>query len=141
MSMLDTLEQMQVKSWLNQARPESEIAQLETSVKRLRDYQAKAGLKLDGVERYAGLVAEYVGELQARADAVAAVIESVPDERQCGVLTNRYLNGWTWEQIAEQMSYCTVNLHRIHRTALSSVKVILEAQDEAAAPMKERKDC
>ena len=59
---MDTLEQMQVKAWLNQARPETEVRQLTNSVERLRGYQAKAAAmgrdaSGDGVERYAALVA------------------------------------------------------------------------------------
>lgn len=135
---MDTLEQMQVKAFLNQARPETEIAQLENSVERLRGYQAKAaamGRNASGedVERYAALVAGYVSELEAHAAEVRAVIEQVSDERERAVLVHRYLNGETWEAIADTMCYCTVNLHRIHRHALESVRDILDR--------KERKDC
>ena len=129
---MDTLEQMQVKAFLNQARPETEIAQLTTSVKRLRGYLDIArsmgrNASGDGVERYAALIQEYVGELEAHAAEVRAVIEQASGEQEKAVLTLRYCEGLTWEAIAERMSYCTVNLHRIHRHALESVKSILDA--------------
>ena len=133
--MLDTLEQMQVKAWLNQARPEYEIAQLETSVRRLESYLDIAqsmgrNASGDGIRRYAMLVAGYVSELQAHAAEVRAVIEAVPNEREKAVLILRYCEGLTWERIADTMCYCTVNLHRIHRHALESVKSILERRGE-----------
>lgn len=128
---MDVLEQMQVKAWLSGGRPESEVRQLTNSVERLRGYQAKAAAmgrnaSGDGVERYAALVSGYVSELEAHAAEVRAVIEQVSDERERAVLVHRYLNGETWERIADKMCYCTVNLHRIHRHALESVKAILE---------------
>ena len=129
---MDVLEQMQVKAWLSGARPEYEIAQLESSVRRLESYLDIArsmgrNASGEGVERYAALVAGYVSELEARAAEVRAVIEQVSDKRERAVLVHRYLNGETWEQIADKMCYCTVNLHRIHRHALESVKDILDA--------------
>ena len=129
---MDTLEQMQVKAVLNQARPETEIAQLTTSVKRLRGYLDIArsmgrNASGEGVERYGALVQKYVTELERHAAEVRAVISQVPNEREKAVLILRYCEGLTWEQIADKMCYCTVNLHRIHRHALESVKDILDA--------------
>ena len=129
---MDTLEQMQVKAWLSGARPEYEIAQLESSVRRLESYLDIArsmgrNASGDAVERYAALVAGYVSELEAHAAEVRAVIEQVSDKREKAVLILRYCEGLTWERIADTMCYCTVNLHRIHRHALESVRDILDA--------------
>ena len=142
---MDVLEQMQVKAWLSGARPEYEIAQLTNSVERLREHRRfaqsiGAGLKLDGVERYAALVKEYVGELEAHAAEVRAVIEAVPNEREKAVLILRYCEGLTWERIADTMCYCTVNLHRIHRHALESVKSILDRMEPPPFESKEGAD-
>ena len=129
---MDTLEQMQVKAFLNQARPETEIAQLTTSVERLRGYLDKArsmgrNASGEGVERYAGLVKEYVGELEAHAAEVRAVISQVPNETQRRILECRYLDGMTIEQTADRLLYCVKNINYHHRHALESVKSILDA--------------
>ena len=129
---MDTLEQMQVKAFLNQARPETEIAQLTNSVKRLRDYldiarSMGANASGDGVERYGALVAGYVSELEARAAEVRAVISQVPNETQRRILECRYLDGMTIEQTADRLSYCVKNINYHHRHALESVKSILDA--------------
>ena len=131
---MDTLEQMQVKAWLNQARPETEVRQLTNSVERLRGYQAKAAAmgrdaSGDGVERYAALVAGYVSELEARAAEVRAVISQVPNETQRRVLECRYLDGMTIEQTADALSYCAKNINYHHRHALESVKSILDRME------------
>ena len=131
---MDTLEQMQVKAFLNQARPETEIAQLENSVKRLRGYldiarSMGANASGDGVERYATLVQEYVGELEARAAEVRAVISQVPNETQRRILECRYLDGMTIEQTADRLLYCVKNINYHHRHALESVKTILDRND------------
>ena len=102
---MDTLE---VKAWLSGARPEREIRGLMNSVERLRGYQAKAAAmgrdaSGDGVERYAGLVAGYVSELEAHAAEVRAVISQVPNETQRRVLECRYLDGMTIEQTADRL--------------------------------------
>ena len=129
---MDTLEQTQVKAWLSGGRPESEVRQLTTSVERLRGYLDIArsmgrNASGDGVERYAGLVKEYIGELEAHAAEVRAVISQVPDETQRRVLECRYLDGMTIEQTADRLLYCVKNINYHHRHALESVKAILDA--------------
>ena len=128
-----------VKDWLAHARGiNQEIAALKRSAANLQARAAsvpacghKPNRAAEGARRYAGLVAECVGELEVHAAAVAAVIESVPDETQRRVLECKYIRGLTNEEIADATSYCTGSVNRYHRAALLAVKNILERQEES----------
>jgi RNA polymerase sigma factor (sigma-70 family) len=51
------------------------------------------------------------------------VINDVESPNERLLLRLRYIEFLTWEQIAEQMSYSVVQVHRIHADALQNVKV------------------
>lgn len=52
-----------------------------------------------------------------------AAIDRVPDARCRDVLRYRYLSGWTWEKIAEQMHYDERWVRHLHGLALLQVEV------------------
>ena len=50
-------------------------------------------------------------------------IESLPRESEKIVLRFRYINGWTWEKIADGMSYTVRHVARIHGDALFHLEI------------------
>ena len=58
------------------------------------------------------------------------VIGRVVDERMRVLLELRYLNGHTWEQVAEEMNYTTRNIYNLHSAALKVVApLVAEAEN------------
>lgn len=54
---------------------------------------------------------------------ILAVLESVADREERLLLTYRYLNNESWEQIAEDLSVSMSTVHRIHASALRNFSV------------------
>ena len=54
---------------------------------------------------------------------ILAALESVTDREERLLLTYRYLNNESWEQIAEGLSVSMSTVHRIHASALRNVPV------------------
>ena len=58
--------------------------------------------------------------IAARAE-IQDTIEHVANEKMRALLQMRYLNGRTWEDIADQMNYSTRNVYNLHSAALKAV--------------------
>ena len=56
-------------------------------------------------------------------DNIKAIIEAVEDDRERLLLQYRYLDGRTFEEIAVQMHYSWRQTHRLHRRALTNLKM------------------
>jgi hypothetical protein len=56
-----------------------------------------------------------------------ALLEQVPDERQKTLLTLRYINGKSWEQIGYIMHYERTQVFAIHVKALEAVQTAMNA--------------
>ena len=54
---------------------------------------------------------------------ISQAIDAVNDVNYSLVLSKRYLLMKTWDQIAEEMDYSVVQIHRIHKKALESFKI------------------
>ena len=54
-------------------------------------------------------------------DLMDNAIEALEDERQRNVMRLYYLNGLTWEQVAERMHYSREWVCRLHRKAIKEV--------------------
>ena len=54
---------------------------------------------------------------------IEAAIDRIPDGRYRDVLRFRYVNGWTWEKIADEMGYDERWVRRLHGWALLMIKV------------------
>lgn len=50
-------------------------------------------------------------------------IESVPDERKRNILRYRYINGFSWAEVAARMGYDKRYLFRMHRDAVDELKI------------------
>lgn len=67
------------------------------------------------------LIDQYVDYKQE----VIKVLEQLP-HTQYGVLHRYYIRGMTWEQIGEDMGYCTRQILRIKKKALKNLEDVLE---------------
>ena len=55
--------------------------------------------------------------------AIINAIEEMEDETEKLVLKFRYINGWKWERIAEEMSYSNMHVYKIHGKALEHLEI------------------
>lgn len=120
---------MTAKEYLGQVR------QLERRILALLDRQSKyhelgawraryAGTK--GVGAMVALEREIDGRINEYIDRVyeiEAAIDAVEDEQYRDVLKYRYLNGWSWQKIAERTHFSQDWLWHMHARALGQVKL------------------
>lgn len=66
------------------------------------------------------LIDKYVDEKQE----IVRVIEMLP-EREYGVIHRYYIQGMTWEQVADDIGYCTTQVWRIKKIAFEIIEDIL----------------
>ena len=61
-------------------------------------------------------------------------VARVSEDRMRVLLELRYLNGCTWEEIAERMSYSTRNIYNLHAAALkAAAPLVAEAEGHSRA--------
>lgn len=80
----------------------------------------------DQIQKLDAYKAEYQKVIEDKTkvcDQVSTSIKSVPDERDQMILSYRYINGMTWEQIAERMIYGVAYVQRLHKTALNHLEL------------------
>ena len=77
--------------------------------------------------------AEYESEIDRRIDELYEVkkeilraIKKVENGTYRLLLTLRYIRFMTWEQVAEEMNYSTMHIHRLHNDSLKKVKDVIE---------------
>lgn len=82
------------------------------------------------IERPMDKVLEIDAEINREIDAlidlrrdIQGAIEKVPDENLQLLLTYRYINGLSFERIAEKMNYCERQIYRKHEEALSWISL------------------
>ena len=64
---------------------------------------------------------EQVCRLVCLRRTIERYIETVPDERQRDLLRYRYIDGLTWERVADAMHYSTMQINRLHAKALTAM--------------------
>lgn len=62
-------------------------------------------------------------EMRRLMQEVKAAINTIPDETLKQLLELRYINGYTWEQIAVKMYYSYVHICRLHGLALEKIMI------------------
>jgi len=62
-------------------------------------------------------------ELMDKQIKITAAINTLDDEDECTIMTEKYLNGKTWEQVAEDNGFAWMTMHRIHGRALKKIKL------------------
>lgn len=75
------------------------------------------------VEEYQRKKAKERARAKEYIKACEVAIQQVPNERQRKLLTLRYLEGLRWEDVAERMTYSVSQIHRIHRAAITAVRL------------------
>ena len=63
-----------------------------------------------------------IGEYRLLRDEVKKAIDLQEDEDERLLLKLRYIEGATWEDIAEKMDYSTRHIYRLHKVALRNFK-------------------
>lgn len=134
---------MQPKEYLRQLQRRD--ARINALIERQRHYYDLAtritpGYRQDGgggspisaysrVADYASKIADLEREIDRRIDEyvdmtreIEAAIDRIPDWRYRDVLRFRYVNGWTWERIADEMGYDLRWVHRLHGRALAMIE-------------------
>ncbi|WP_313151867.1 hypothetical protein [Lacrimispora sp.] len=62
-------------------------------------------------------------KLMDKQSKITEAINSLDDDDECTIMTEKYLNGKTWEQVAEDNGYSWRTVHRIHGRALKKIKL------------------
>lgn len=81
----------------------------------------KIALSIEKLDECAKKLEEEAKRMQKAMDDVQNVINSISNPTYRQVLTYRYINGYTWEQIAVKMNYTYRNITRLHGKALRNV--------------------
>ena len=133
---------MTAKQYLRQVKRLDNLinAKLE-QVDELRGIVTKITSKLDAVKvekhnfvdktgtlisKIVDLEKEINKDIDKLIDLKAEVIENIDKVKNQDyrlLLTLRYLNYWTWEQIAVEMNYSYVHVHRLHSRALREFNI------------------
>ena len=90
----------------------------------------KIALSVEKLDECAKKLEEEAKRMQKAMDDVQNVINSVSNPTYRQVLTYRYINGYTWEQIAVVMNYSYVHICRLHGYALKVAKDVIECYIE-----------
>lgn len=83
------------------------------------------------VERYACKLVDLAREIDRKIDeyvdltrTIEAQIAAIPDGRYRDILTWRYINDWSWDQIMKAMNYDRRWVFRLHGLALTEIEKI-----------------
>lgn len=134
---------MTAKSYLEQYRHlDNEIKIKQEQLSRLRELAESvspfgsgisSGETSDKVGRTAAKlvdaeneIKEMINRLVALKNDIEKIIESVENAKLRQILTLRYINGRTFEKIAEEMGYSYMQIYRLHEKALEKVKNVIE---------------
>ena len=90
----------------------------------------KIALSVERLDECAKKLEEEAKRMQKAMDDVQNVINSVSNPTYRQVLTYRYINSYTWEQIAVVMNYSYVHICRLHGYALKVAKDVIECYIE-----------
>ena len=61
--------------------------------------------------------------LQSRRQEIERAINTLEDERFRSVLQLKYIEGMTFEEVADKIPYSCRQVHRIHKTAIEKIKM------------------
>ena len=71
-------------------------------------------------------IKEMINRLITLKRNIEKIIEYVEDPKLRQILTLRYINGHTFEKIAEKMGYSGMQIYRLHRKAMENVINVIE---------------
>ncbi len=119
---------METKEWLGRGR------NLRLEIEALVSSRAEALYlsKLGDGEKYLYELSELEKNINQRILAlyrilaeISAAVEQVEEPLLRALLTERYVNGKGWEQVAEAMNYDIRWLYRLHKKALGQVEKVI----------------
>lgn len=76
---------------------------------------------IERLDSLAGDLEEQAVRMREAMKQVQSAIQTVPDETLQLLLELRYINSYTWEQIAVKMNYSYVHICRLHGAALNKI--------------------
>lgn len=79
--------------------------------------------KYDALVAYENLIDAKVDELYAIKQEIMAAINNVQDSTLRALLTEKYINGKKWEQIAVDLNYSWRQIIRLHGRALQEITI------------------
>ena len=133
---------MTVKEWLNRGvKLNKEIEQLKEAKQKAKDLACSvvsnlgdervqnssgnsAESKMVNYAEYSRLLYKRIDKLLEINKEIAEAISKVDDTTLRSLLTARYINFKTWEQIAVDMNYSYVHVLRLHDKALKCVMML-----------------
>ena len=135
---------MTAKQWLSRGYYlKQEKAQLERLRNELYERLTNVTQSLDGIpggtkdpHKFDALIAlnTEISQREAALDRIRLeifhAIQELQDNRHRVVLTSRYLECMTWQNIAEKMSYDIRHVQRIHGMALVAIEPIIKRGGE-----------
>lgn len=71
-------------------------------------------------------IKEMINRLITLKRTIEKIIGYVEDSKLRQILTLRYINGHTFEKIAEKMGYSSMQIYRLHRKAMENVINVIE---------------
>ena len=69
------------------------------------------------------IIKERVEYLQKK-EQVIQDIHGLEDPREMDILVKRYIEGKTWDRIADEMNYSIRRVHQLHRQALENIETL-----------------
>ena len=77
----------------------------------------------DKIDQLEAELCQRIDESERLKEEIYEAIKTVDDPTQQLLLEYRYINGDTWERIAEKMNYGDRQVYRLHGEALSQIKM------------------
>lgn len=74
------------------------------------------------------LMREWSSYLRER-ERARFLINAIPSSKQKSVLIDRYVNGYTWEKVAECIGCSVQNIHNLHKRAIRNFEEIFKKVD------------
>lgn len=116
-----------INALIERQRRYRELAERRTAV--YRDTPGGGRRCSSSVEEYVVKIIDLEREIDRRIDEyvdltreIEADIDRVSDDRYRDILRYRYLNGWNWEKIAQEMHYDRRQITRLHGLALLEIE-------------------
>lgn len=91
----------------------SESDKVQSTVEKLEEYERKIDIKIDDW-------------CEAKLD-IEKAIHTVESDKLRLLLRYRYINGWTFEQIAVQMHYTWRQINRLHKKAINVIECHIDS--------------
>lgn len=135
---------MKVREWLERVRKLDELIDAKLAEReQLRAMATKVVSDMDGMPHAKGGVSDPVGSNVVKIIALAEEADKLVDqyvehkqnvikalerlpEREYAVLHKHYIQYKTWEEIADEMGYCTMQIWRFKRNAMIHLEDVIE---------------